>query len=91
MTDELRQRYSIGHQVNGVVVTEVDPESTVAETEIKPGDVVVEVTHEKVASPADIDARIQALRKLNRKSALLTLSDGQGEVSFVAVTLPATE
>jgi serine protease Do len=91
MTDELRQRYSIGHQVNGVVVTEVDPESTVAETEIKPGDVVVEVTHEKVASPADIDARIQALRKLNRKSALLTLSDGQGEVSFVAVTLPVTE
>ena len=33
----------------------------------------------------------EALRKLNRKSALLTLSDGQGEVSFVAITLPITE
>jgi hypothetical protein len=49
--------------------------------------VIVEVTHEKVNSPADIDARIEVLRKLKRKNALLTLSDSQGEMSFVAISI----
>jgi len=66
MTDELRSRYGIDRAVNGVVITEVDPESPVAEKEVKVGTVVVEVTHEKV-------------------SALLLVSDGQGELSFVAI------
>ncbi len=85
MTDELRSRYSIDRAVNGVVITEVDPESPVAEKEVKVGTVVVEVTHEKVKSPAELDARLEALRKLDRKSALLLVSDGQGELSFVAI------
>ncbi|WP_088348036.1 MULTISPECIES: Do family serine endopeptidase [Rhodomicrobium] len=87
ITDELRSRFGIDRNVTGVVITEVDPESPVAEKEVKVGDVVVEVTHEKVQSPAEINARLDALRKLKRKSALLTVSDGQGELSFVAVAI----
>ena len=87
MTDELRSRYSIERAVEGVVITEVDPESPVAETEVKPGDVVVEVTHEKVKSPGELDARLDALRKLKRKSALLLVADHQGEMNFFTVAL----
>jgi serine protease Do len=47
----------------------------------------MEVTHEKVTSPDELNARLDALRKMKRKSALLTLSDGQGEVSFVAISI----
>ncbi len=87
MSDELRSRYGIERAVEGVVITEVDPESPVAETEVKPGDVVVEVTHEKVKSPSELNARLDALRKLKRKSALLLVADHQGEMNFVAVSL----
>ncbi|MGB0086066.1 MAG: Do family serine endopeptidase [Rhodomicrobiaceae bacterium] len=87
ITDELRSRFSIDHDVSGVVITEVDPDGPAADKELRAGDVVVEVTQEKVNSPDELNARLDALRKLKRKSALLTLSDGQGELSFVAVTI----
>jgi serine protease Do len=87
MNDELRSRYSIDRAVSGVVITEVDPQGPAADKELKEGDIVVEVTHEKVASPADLAARLDALRKLNRKHALLTLADPQGQLSFVAVAI----
>jgi serine protease Do len=87
MNDELRSRYNIDRAVNGVVITEVDPQGPAAEKELKVGDVVVEVTHEKVTTVEDLNARIDALRKLKRKNALLTLADAQGEVSFVAIAI----
>jgi serine protease Do len=87
MSDELRSRYNIERAVEGVVITEVDPESPVAEAEVKPGDVVVEVTHEKVKSPGELNARFDALRKLKRKSALLLVADHQGEMNFVTVAI----
>jgi serine protease Do len=87
MTDELRSRFSIDRAVTGVVITEVDPAGPAADKELNAGNVIVEVTHEKVNSPADIDARIEVLRKLKRKNALLTLSDSQGEMSFVAISI----
>jgi len=87
MSDELRSRYSIERAIQGVVITEVDPEIIVAETEVKPGDVVVEVTHEKVKSPGELNARLAVLRELKRKSALLLVADHQGEMNFVTVTI----
>jgi serine protease Do len=87
MNDELRSRYRIDRAVNGVVITEVDPQGPAADKELKEGDVVVEVTHEKVASVDELNARFDALRKLNRKNALLTLADAQGQLSFVAIGL----
>jgi serine protease Do len=87
MTDELRARFGIDRSVTGVVITEVDPEGPAADKELNAGNVVVEVTHEKVKSPADIATRVEVLRKLNRKNALLTLSDSQGEMSFVAIAI----
>ena len=87
ITDELRSRFGIDHDLKGVVITEVDPDGPAADTDLKAGDVVVEVTQEKVTSPEELNARLDTLRKLKRKSVLLTLSDGQGELSFVAVKM----
>ncbi len=87
ITDELRARFSIDSSVKGVVITEIDPNGPAAEKELSTGDIVIEVTHEKVNSPADIDARLETLRKLDRKNALLTLADSQGELSFVAIAI----
>jgi serine protease Do len=87
ITDELRDRYSIAFGMAGVVVTEIDPEGPAASAEIRQGDVVVEVTQQKVASPADIETRLAELQKLNRKNALLTVTSANGEVSFIAVAI----
>jgi serine protease Do len=85
LTDELRDRYGIGQSIEGVVVVEVKPDSPAAQKEVKPGDVIVEVTQEKVKRPQDVEARLMAVRKSGRRSVLLLLSDGKGELRFVAV------
>jgi serine protease Do len=85
LTDELRNQYGIGKSVEGVVVTEVKPESPAAQKGVKPGDVIVEVTQEKVRQPQDVKTRLLAVRKAGRKSILFLLSDAKGELRSVAV------
>jgi serine protease Do len=87
INDETRKRFNLKDNVRGVVVTRVDPNSPAADKRIQPGDVLVEVGQEVVASPADVARRIEQLRKDGRKSALLLVSNAQGEVRFVALSL----
>ena len=68
-----------------MVITEVKPDSPAAQKEVKPGDVIVEVTQEKVKQPADVLARLNAVKKSGRRTVLLLLSDAKGELRFVAV------
>ena len=58
LTEDLRERYSIGRSVEGVVITEVKPNSPAAQKDVKPGDVIVEVTQEKVKQPQDVIAAL---------------------------------
>jgi serine protease Do len=85
LTDELRDRYGIGKSIEGVVITEVTPNSPAAQKNVKPGDVIVEVTQEKVKQPQDVKSRLLAVKKSGRRSVLLLLSDAKGELRFVAV------
>jgi serine protease Do len=85
LTDELRERYKIGRTIEGVIITEVKPNSPAAQKDVKPGDVIVEVTQEKVKQPQDVKSRLLAVRKSGRRSVLLLLSDAKGELRFVAV------
>ena len=85
LTDELRERFNIGKSVEGVIITEVKPNSPAAQKDVKPGEVIVEVTQEKVKQPQDVKTRLLAVMKSGRKSVLLLLSDANGELRFVAV------
>jgi serine protease Do len=85
LTEELRERFNIGKSVEGVLITEVKPNSPAAQKEVKPGEVIVEVTQEKVKQPQDVKTRLLAVKKSGRKSVLLLLSDAKGELRFVAV------
>ncbi len=87
VSEELRRRFNIKETVKGVVVTRVDPNSTAADKRIQPGEIIVEVGQEAVTNPADVTRRVDALKKEGRKSALLLVSNAQGEVRFVAVTI----
>jgi serine protease Do len=85
LTDDLRAQYGIGKSVEGVIVTSVKPNSPAAQKDVKPGDVIVEVTQEKVKQPQDVKTRLEAVKKSGRRSVLLLLSDAKGELRFVAV------
>ena len=87
VNEELRRRYSLKEGLKGVVVTRVDPNSPAADKRIQPGDVIVEVGQEAVNTPADMTRRIDQLKSEGRKSALLLVSNAQGEVRFVAVSI----
>ena len=87
LTDTLRQRYKIKDQVKGVVITGVDANSAAAEKRLNAGDVIVEVAQEPIATPADLQKKLDQLKKDGRKSALFLVSNADGELRFVALGL----
>ena len=86
---KLREKISAAEKVEGVAVIEADPKGAAAQHGVKAGDIIVEITNEKVSTPEDVASRIDAVRAGGRKTALLLLSDPKGEIRFVAVPLEA--
>jgi serine protease Do len=87
LTSDLRRRYKIKDSVSGVVVTSIDANSPAAGKRVSPGDVIVEVQGERVASPDAMQARLDQLKKDGRKVVMLLLSKPDGETQFVALSL----
>lgn len=87
LTRDLRTRFKIKDSVKGVVVVSVEPNSDAAEKRLSAGDVIVEVAQEAVTNTQDIQTRVDALKKDGKKSALLLVSNVNGELRFVALNL----
>ena len=87
MTDELRKRYKIKDSIKGVVITGIDQSSNAADRRLTPGTVVVKLGEEIVSTPADIEGRIEQLKKSGKKSVLLLLATPDGDTNFVALPL----
>jgi len=87
MTDDLRRKYKIKDSVNGVVILDVDPNSPAADKRLSAGDVIVKITDEEVANAADVQKRIDQLKKDGKKTALLLVANADGDVRFVALGL----
>ncbi|MGL4811443.1 MAG: PDZ domain-containing protein, partial [Beijerinckiaceae bacterium] len=87
ITDDLKRRFSIKDTVKGVLIVGVDPDSAASDKRLQPGDVIQEIGQESVSRPADVTARIDALKKEGRKSALFLVANAQGEVRFVALPI----
>ena len=83
---KVRERFKLEKASKGVVVTAVDEKGPGAEKGIRPGDVIVEVSQEEVASPADVAKKVADAQKAGRKS-ILMLVEGQGGLRFVAVKI----
>ncbi|MBM3558905.1 MAG: DegQ family serine endoprotease [Alphaproteobacteria bacterium] len=84
--DRTRREFSIPDNVRGVVVTEVDGSGPGAEKDLRPGDVIVEVSQEAVTSPAQVANSVRRARDSGRRSVLLLVNRG-GDLSFKAVRL----
>jgi serine protease Do len=87
MNDDLRKKYKIKDGVKGVVIVGVDANSAAAEKRLNAGDVIVKVTDEEVNEAADVQKRIDQLKKDGKNTALLLVANAEGDVRFVALTL----
>jgi serine protease Do len=88
VSEELRRRYRLSANAKGLVITNVDPESNAAEQNVQAGVLLLEVSGEPVTTIAELRARVDALKKAGKKSALLLLFAPGGEQKFVAVAIP---
>jgi serine protease Do len=87
LSDEARKTYKIKDAIKGVVVSNVEPNSPAAEKGLQAGDVIEEVNQQAVAQPGDVSKAIDALKKAGKKSALLLVANGTGDVRFVALAI----
>ncbi len=84
ITDEMREQFNVPEDVRGVLITSVTADSGAAEKGLRPGDVIVEVNQEEVASPGQIAAKVSEAVDNDRRSVLL-LVNRNGDLRFVAV------
>lgn len=86
ITDEMRQQFNLPNELQGVVITAVEPNSAAAEKSLRPGDVIVEVSQEEVKTPGQIAEKIREARDADRSSVLLKINRN-GDRRFVAVRI----
>ncbi|MFC3076432.1 DegQ family serine endoprotease [Shinella pollutisoli] len=87
LDEAARQRFGIAESVQGVVITEVAPDSAAAERGIVAGDVIVEIGQEAVSTAEDVTKRIARLKSEDRRNALLMIADKTGALRFVTVRI----
>ncbi|MCA3666087.1 MAG: DegQ family serine endoprotease [Methylobacterium sp.] len=88
LSPEARRRFNVKDGIEGVLVGQVDPNSTAAERRISAGDVIVEVQREPVKSLADIRKRIETLKSQGQKRALFYVASGpEGTLRYVTLPL----
>src|SRR5712672_1454914 len=87
LSKDLRTRYKIKDSVKGVIITSVDGTSDAAEKRLSAGEVIVEVAQEAVSNAADVKKRVDQLKKDGKKSIVLLVSNADGELRFVALSV----
>ena len=78
VSQETKDKYQLGDHQKGVVVTEVTPDGAAAKQGLKAGDVIVEVQQSEVSTPADVQQRVDSVRKENRRSVLMLIQRQDG-------------
>ncbi len=87
LTDDLRKKHKIKDKVKGVLITGVDANSPASEKRLAPGMVIAEVQQQPVANAADLQKRVDQLKKEGKKAVVLLVVSPDGDPSFVALSL----
>lgn len=86
LTDETRGELGLGAEIEGLVITDLDPAGEAYEKGLRAGDVITEAGQKKVTSIADLEARITEAKDAGRKSLLLLIRRG-ADPRFVALSV----
>jgi serine protease Do len=86
LNDELREKYKIAKDVDGIVVLSVDADTNAAEKDMQEGDVITDAGQKPVRSVNDFQAQIDATAEAGRQS-LLVLVRRDGQPRFVVLNV----
>ena len=86
MSAEMRQRFELGEETSGVVITAVDEGGSAAEKGLRPGDVIVEVDQQAVVKPRDVDEKVNEA-KANGYRVVTLLVYREGDFQWVALRI----
>jgi serine protease Do len=84
ITPDLRRDLELPEDAKGVVVVDVDEDSSAAQRGVRPGDVIAAVGKENVETPEQVVEKVDAAKKAGRKTLLLRVAR-EGGTQFVAV------
>ncbi len=86
LDNDARAEFKLAGGVQGVVVTDVIPDSLAAEKNLQAGDVIVTVRDQPVRTPADFQNRVEADARAGKKVEILLINRA-GALTFVALRL----
>jgi serine protease Do len=90
LTSQMRRELNISKDVQGVVISQVDPGSIADNVGISEGDIVVAIDQQPVKSPVEAAAKLKEIATSSKKNALLLLNR-RGVTQYVGVSLSANQ
>ena len=85
--DAARKSFRLKDSVKGALIASVAPGSTASDKGLRAGEVIEEVNQQAVVTPSDVAKAIAALKTAGKKSALLLIANGTGDVRYVPLSL----
>ena len=86
LTPELREQLGLDEEAEGLVVSDIDANSTAYEKGLRAGDLIEEAGQVRVTTITQLEDRIEEAREAGQKSFLLLIRR-QGDARFVALPL----
>jgi serine protease Do len=90
ITAQARKQYGLGPTLAGVLVSMVEPDSEASDLGIVPGDVIVDVQGQPIASPDDVRQAIVTAHKDRRRYLAMLLRTKSG-LRWVALSITGSE
>ncbi len=88
ITPDLRKRFNLADDAEGVVVTNVKPDSPAAEKQIRPGDIIRKIGpgQSDITEPSQVGEAVESARKAKRETLLVLVERERGQ-HFIALKL----
>jgi len=87
ITPQIARALNLPAGTTGVVIATISPSSDAAEKGLQRGDVIVAVQGQRVATPAEVVAAVNAAKKAGRSSVLLLVKRGTAPEAFVGIDI----
>jgi serine protease Do len=90
LTDELRAQLGLDDEADGLVVSDIDPDSAAYGKGLRAGDIIEEAGQVRISTVQQFEERIEEAREAGQQSFLLLIRRG-GDPRFVALSLDEEE
>ncbi len=87
VTPQIARALNLPAGTPGVVITAIDPSSDAAGKGLQRGDIIVAVQGQRVSSPAQVVAAVDAAKRAGRTSVLLLVKRGTAPEAFIGIDI----